>query len=79
MDFDIEIYKNINKYYILYQGDKNLIIQNILIFYRPNNRLCLKYISHVENFFFYTSELKKTIQNVKEIPILRKINDENHI
>ncbi len=69
MEVEIEIYNNISKYYLLYNGDKNLIIQNILIFHRPNNRLCLKYIAHVEHYISNICNLKQTIQNVSnEIP-----------
>ena len=63
-NFDINIYNNISNYYIQHNGNKNLIISNILI-YIKNNNMRISYINHLDLYINTINIQKETMQNVK--------------
>ncbi len=63
-NFDINIYNNISNYYIQYNGNKNLIITNILLNIK-DNLTRIKYINHIDLYISVIEMQKKSIEEIK--------------
>ncbi len=62
--FDINIYKHISDYYILYNKDKNLIVSFILMNIK-NNHMRILYINHLDLYINNINIQKETIKDIK--------------
>jgi hypothetical protein len=76
-DFDINIYNHISDYYSEKNGDKNLIISNILINIK-NNQMRILYINHLDLYIHNINIQKETLKEIKENMYTYKDSIENN-
>lgn len=63
--FDLIIYNEVSLYYIDAQGDKNLMISNLLLNIK-DNKTRISYIHHIDLYIYNLNIQKETIQEIRE-------------